>query len=85
MRDILHDEKDALQDILEKWRNDLEVIRSDIAKVIRHARDPREIFAAANILAADKLGGLTTEAAQLGLRFGKVKSRREDIGDPIQT
>lgn len=80
MRDILHDEKDELQDIREQWQSDVERVRQDMIRIIREADDPRNIFVEANVLAADALASRTTEAAQLGYKFGERKVKVKNIG-----
>lgn len=76
MRDLLHDEKDALQHIREKWGEDVERVREEMADIIRSAADPRDVFVEANVLAADVLAERTTEAARLGYDFGVRKVRK---------
>ena len=80
MRDILHDEKDELQDIRENWQSDVERVRQEMIRIIRESDDPRDIFVAANVFAADALASRTTKAAQLGYKFGERKVKETDIG-----
>jgi len=80
MRDILHDEKDALQIIREKWGVALEDVRRDMVTIIRNAEDPRDVFVEANVLAADALAEMTTEAAKIGLEYGEKKAKKKNIG-----
>ena len=73
MRDLLHDEKDALQVVRERWQQNMEAVRKEMIRISQTAEDPRDIFVEANVLAADALASVTTEAAQLGYEYGKRK------------
>lgn len=78
MRNLLHDEKDSLEDVQERWRGEMEKIRSAILDVASEAQDFREVFTAVNVLAAEALADLTTEAAQVGISFGQRKAKTRD-------
>lgn len=85
MRDVLHDQKDALQDILERWEHAVDKIEKEMASIIRNAADARDLFVEANALAADALADMTTEAAQSGVEFGKRKVElKGQVGDQVQ-
>ncbi len=86
MRDLLHDQKDALQVIREKWQHNVEAVRQEMVAIIRDAEDPRDVFVEANVLAADALASVTTEAAMSGYEFGKRKvAKGGGIGDQDET
>jgi hypothetical protein len=81
MRNVLHDEHDELEAIQEKWRESVEEIRANVAIIAANATDFRDVLTAANVLVADVLAGLTTEAAQSGFKFGVKKAGMRDVGN----
>lgn len=73
LRDLLHSEKDALQDIQDRWREHMKNVRQQVADIVDEAEDFEDVMEALNALAADGLASLTTDAAKLGVHFGDRK------------
>jgi len=81
MRDLLHDEKDAVQDIQERWWGVIEEIKKRLAGIANESIDFREMLTTANVLAADALAELTTEAAKRGFAFGMMRGETKKAAD----
>lgn len=82
MRDLLHDETDALEAIQEEWRATVEDLKRDIRKIGPQTTDMRELLEEVLIRAANSLTEHTTKAVQSGLRFGELRAKKKDIGAP---
>jgi galactose-1-phosphate uridylyltransferase len=75
MRDILHDELDALEKIQEDWHKQLDQIKKSVLQIAKKSKSFDDTLEEINILAADALADLTTRAISVGVSFGSARGK----------